>query len=163
VARDVAIGQAETHLAYALIESGLRDHLAKNLPIKAERTGAVGRQGPPKLAADLLQAILVILPEAIDRDFGIADLGKRGAAKAAKNIVDAPDGEATGEHRHDRCHKAAAEPIFGRFANTSEHAANVENALIGTARRRTIKEGSVPSQPMATSRKAPLFRPQLVW
>src|SRR5262249_15507273 len=121
------------------------------------------RQGPPKLAADLLQAILVILPEAIDRDFGIADLGKRGAAKAAKNIVDAPDGEATGEHRHDRCHKAAAEPIFGRFANTSEHAANVENARIGTARRRTIKEGSVPSQPMATSRKAPLFRPQLVW
>jgi hypothetical protein len=108
-----------------LIESGLRNHLAKHLPVKPESVGAVGRERPSKFAANLLQAILVILPETIDRDFSIADLGKSGAAEAAKDIVDAPDGEAARQQRHNGGHEAAAKPIFGGFANTSEHAANV--------------------------------------
>ena len=124
--RDIGVGQTKTHLMHALIESGLRNHLAEHLPVEPESAGAVGRQRPSKFAADLLQAILVILLEAIDRYFSIADLGEAGAAKATKNIVDAPDGEAASQQRHHRGHEAAAKPIFGGFANTSEHAANVE-------------------------------------
>ncbi len=123
MARDVAIGETETHLARALIESGLRNHFAKYLTVKAK--SAVGRQRPSEFAADLLQAILVILPKLLDRDFGIADFGKGAAAKAAENIVDAPDGEAARQQRHDCGHDAAAKPVFGGFTNTSEHLANV--------------------------------------
>jgi hypothetical protein len=77
---------------------------------------------------------LVILPETFDRDFGIADFRQCGAAETAKNIVDAPDGETARQQRHDYGHDAAAKPIFGGFANTSEHAANVEM-------RRSVQRG----------------------
>src|SRR5262249_5926527 len=120
---DIGVGDAEPHLTHALIESRLCNHFAKHLAINAESVSALGRQRLTELAADQLQPILVILPEAIYRDFGVADFGERGAAKAAENIVDAPNGEAAREQRHHRSHDAATEPIFGGFANTSEHAA----------------------------------------
>src|SRR5207253_7606956 len=96
---------------------------------------------PAELAADLLQAILIGLSELLDRDFSIADLGETRAAEAPKDVVDAPNGKAARQQRHDRTHDTAAKPIFRGFANTPKHAANFEIEPIGTTRRRTIRTG----------------------
>ena len=57
------------------------------------RLGLFRRQRSADLAADLLQTIVIGLAELLELDFGVADLGEIGAAKAAENVVDAPDRE----------------------------------------------------------------------
>ena len=90
----VGIGQAEPHLPGALVEAGFGNHFTKHLPIETERARLLGRERAAELASDLLQALVIDLPELLDRDFGAADLGERRAAITVKNIVDAPDGKA---------------------------------------------------------------------
>jgi len=122
--RDLGIGEPKTHLPRTLVEAGPRNHFTEHLPVHAESACTVCRQRLTELAAKLLQAILVSLPEAFDRDFGIANLGEARAAEAAKNVVDPPNGKAAGQHRHDDTHDTAAKPIFRGFSNTPEHATN---------------------------------------
>ncbi len=102
-----------------LVESGLGDHFTKHLPVEAKRAGLVGRQRMTKLAADLLQAVVVGLPELVGRDFGLADARQGPLAEAVENVVDAPDRKAAGERGHDHGHDGAAEPIFGDFADAA--------------------------------------------
>lgn len=118
---DFGVGNREPHLARPLIERGLGHHLAEHPSIEADRLGLLGRDRPAGLAAELLHAVVVGLPERLDRDFGAADLGERRAAEATENVVDAPDREARGEEAHDHGHDRAAEPIGGGVADTSKH------------------------------------------
>src|SRR5208282_3384658 len=86
---DFGVGNAEPHLTRALVEPGLGDHFAEHLPIKAERARLFRRDYTAKLAFELLQAVVVGLPELLDRDFRAADLGDGRAAIATENVVDA--------------------------------------------------------------------------
>ena len=115
---DFGVGNAEPNLVGALIEPGLGDHFAEHLPVEAERARLLRRQRMTEVAADLLQALVVGLPELFDRDFRRADGRQSRAAEAAKNVVDAPDRETAGKHRHDHGHEDAAKPIFGSLADT---------------------------------------------
>ena len=87
--------------------------------------------------ADLLQALVVVLPELLGRDFDAADFGKRRTAEAAENIVDAPQREYAREQEHDRSHHGAAEPGSGGVANTSKHRSGAK-MNVGSVRRRII-------------------------
>ena len=107
--------------ARALVERGLGDDLAQQLPVEAQRLGLVGQDRAVQLAAELLQPVLVELAEGIDADFGAADLGDGGGAEAAENVADAPDAEADGDQAEDDAHDGAADPIGGGFVNTSKH------------------------------------------
>ena len=120
-AHHVRIRQSEPHLSRLLIKAGFGDHVAQYLPIKAERIRLFRRQCAAELASDLLQPFVVQLAELLDLDFGTADLGERRTAKAAKDVVDAPDGKACGKQHHDRAHDGAAEPISGGVADSSKH------------------------------------------
>ena len=107
----VGVGNAEAELAGALVEGGLRDHLAEDLLLDAEGTGLVGRDRTAELLADALQAFVVLLAELVDRDLGAADLGHGKDAEAAENVADAPDAEADDEEQHHGRHDDAAEPV----------------------------------------------------
>ena len=89
-----ASDDAEPHLLRLLVERGLGDQLAEQLAVETERARLIRRDRTAELAAELLQAVVVDLAELLDRDFGAADLGDRGAAEAAENVADAPDREA---------------------------------------------------------------------
>ena len=119
--RDFVIGNAKPHLPCAFVQAGFGDHLAQNLPRHAAGHRLVRRDHMAGLPAEHLQRVVVGLPELLDRDFGVTDLGERRAAEAAKNVVDAPDREAHSEQAHDHAHHGAAKPIGGGFADTSKH------------------------------------------
>ena len=59
--------------------------------------------------------------ERIDADFGAADLGDGRGAEAAEDVADPPDREADRDQAQDHAHNDAADPIGGRFLNTSKH------------------------------------------
>ena len=67
IGRDVAgylgVGEAEPHLLRELVEPGLGDHFTEHLAVEADRVCLVRRQRMSELAADLLQAVVVGLPE----------------------------------------------------------------------------------------------------
>jgi hypothetical protein len=81
----------------ALVERGVRDQLAEHLAVEAEGARLIHRDGSPDLTAELLQPIVVNRAELLDTDLGIPHFGERGAAEAAENVTDAPDGEAERE------------------------------------------------------------------
>ena len=95
--RDLGVADVEPQRARPLVERGLGDHLAEQLPVEAERPGLVGQDRPVQLAAELLQPVLVELAERVDADFGAADLGHGRGAEAAEDVADAPDAEADGD------------------------------------------------------------------
>ena len=107
----IGIGHAEPELACALVERGAGDHLAQDLLLEAERTRLVGRDRTAQLLAELLEPLIVLLAELVDRNLGAADLGDRRDAEPAENVADAPDAEADDEEQHDRRHDDAAEPV----------------------------------------------------
>ena len=107
----VVVGNVEPELAGALVEGGLRDHLAEDLLLDAERAGLVGRDRTAELLADALQAFVVLLAELVDRNLGAADLGHGEDAEAAEDVADAPDAEADDEEQHHGRHDDAAEPV----------------------------------------------------
>ena len=82
-----------------------------------------GVTGRSYLPAQLLYAIVVDVAELLDGNFCAADRGDGRAAKAAENVVDAPNREAKRQQPHDHTHDRAAVqgPIGGGFANTSKH------------------------------------------
>ena len=100
---------------------GLGDEFAQQLAVEAQRLGLIGQDRAVQLPAELLQPVLVKLPERLDADFGAADLGNRGGAEAAEDVADAPDAEADGDQAENDAHDGAAEPIGGGFVNTSKH------------------------------------------
>src|SRR5581483_1942594 len=73
VAGDFAVGNAQSHLARALIESGLADHLAKDRAVEAPGLRLTGGKRVPEFAADLLQLVVIGLTKLIGRNFGRAD------------------------------------------------------------------------------------------
>ncbi len=93
----VGIGNVQSHLPGALVERGFRDQLAEHLAVEAKGARLIHRDGSPDLAAELLQPVVVNRSELLDADFGVPHLGERGAAEAAENVADAPDGEAQRE------------------------------------------------------------------
>src|SRR2546423_85157 len=82
------VGEGESELTRTLVERRLGDNLSQHLLVEAERTRLIGRDRPAQSAADLPQAVVVSLPELLDRDLGPADLGDGGAAESAKNVAD---------------------------------------------------------------------------
>ncbi len=89
----VRIGNIQTHLAGALVERSLRHQLAEHLTVEAEGARLVHADGPPGLAAQLLQPVVVDRAELLDANFGFSHLGEGGEAETAENIADAPNGE----------------------------------------------------------------------
>src|SRR5262249_1427472 len=83
-------------------------------------TRLIGRDGPPDLASDLLQALVIDLPELLDPDLGVADLGEAGPAEAAENVAGSPDREAYDQEAHDGRHDRLAEPIRGSGGEPSK-------------------------------------------
>src|SRR5262249_50717362 len=82
---------------------------------------------PVDLTAELVQAIIERLAEVLDRDFAIADLGDRNAARSPQDVADAPEAEDDGKQAHHGSHDDPAEPIGGGLVNTPEHVpSNVE-------------------------------------
>src|SRR5262249_55284861 len=102
--RHFCVGQAKAELTRAFIERVLRNQAAEQLLVEAQRTRLIGRDGPPDLASDLLQALVIDLPELLDPDLGVADLGEAGPAEAAENVADSPDREAYDQEAHDGRH-----------------------------------------------------------
>ena len=116
VLHHIGIGHAEPELARPLVERGAGDHLAQDLLLEAERTRLVGRDRTAQLLAELLEPLIVLLAELVDRNLGAADLGDRRDAEPAENVADAPDAEADDEEQHDRRHDDAAEPVGRGFS-----------------------------------------------
>ena len=107
----IGVGHAEAELARPLVERGAGDHLAEDLLLEAERAGLIGRDRTAQLLAELLQPLVILLAELLDRNLGAADLGHGGDAEPAENVADAPDAEADDQEQHDRRHDDAAEPV----------------------------------------------------
>jgi len=132
-ARDLGVGKAKAQLARILVERGLGDDLAENLPVEAEPARLVGRDRPSNLAPDLLQAVGVELAELLDRNFGVADLGHRVAPETAENVADAPDRKAHDQQAHDDRQDGLAEPVRGGFVNTAEHGLRSSRVAVKSA------------------------------
>ena len=124
---DFGIGNAEPHLLGALIEAGLGDHLAEHLPVEAERAGLFRRQRMAELAADLLQPVLIGLPELVDAGFRSSRSWQASSwPKPLKMSLMPQTAKLPASKRHDHAHDDAAEPIFGGFTDTSKHVSNAE-------------------------------------
>ena len=95
--------------------------LGEQLPVETKRARLVRRDRAADAPGQLLQPVVIGLPELLDPDFGAADLGHRRLAEAAEDVADAPDGEADGDQSEDDPHDHAAEPVRCRFLNTSKH------------------------------------------
>ena len=122
ILRDICgVGQAKPHPLRELVEPGLGDHLTEHLAVEADRVCLVRRQRMSELTADLLQAVVIGLPELWGLDFSLADRRQCALAEAVKNVVDAPDGKTAGKHGHDHAHDGSAEPVFGDFADAAKH------------------------------------------
>ena len=121
------------HLPGALIEAGFGDHFAQHLPVEPDGVRLLGRDRTADLPAQLLHAVVVDVAEFFDGNFDAADFGDRRAAKAAKNVVDAPNREAERQKPHDHTHDGSAEPIGGGVADTSEH---VQRSRVRPLRRK---------------------------
>src|SRR5262249_2367696 len=93
LAGDLRVGKIEPELARALVERGFGHELAQQLPLEAERSRLIARDGAAELAAELLQVLAVGVAELLDADLGRADLRQARAAEAAGNVADAPPGE----------------------------------------------------------------------
>src|SRR5262249_33709680 len=99
----------------------LGDELSDQLLFEAKLLRLRGRDRAAQLAADLLEAVAVELPELLDRNLGVADFGEGRTAVAAENVADTPDPEGQDEKPDHGGHDAFAEPGGGGFAHTSEH------------------------------------------
>ena len=121
VARDFRIGDAEPDLAGPLIHCRLRNHFTENLPVEPECRRFLRRNRLAEIVAHLIEPIAIDLLEFGDADLGIANLGKRRAAEARENVVDAPKAEHACQQKHHCGHNDAAEPVFGGFSDTSKH------------------------------------------
>ena len=67
--RDFRVAEAEPHAAGLLVERRFRHHLLQDLAIQAERARLRRRQRTADLAAELLQPVVIDLPEGLDRRF----------------------------------------------------------------------------------------------
>ncbi|MGY4294769.1 hypothetical protein ACVWXN_002864 [Bradyrhizobium sp. i1.4.4] len=108
---DLLVGLAEPEPAGFFVEGGFRDRLLEHLAVEAEGTRLVRRQRPAELAADLLQAVGIGLPELVQRNLGAADLGHRGLPEALEDVGDAPNAETDDQHAHHHGHNGLAEPV----------------------------------------------------
>src|SRR4029077_3830008 len=91
LAGDLGIADVEPQRASAVVEGGLGDDLAQQLPVEAQRPRLIRQDRPVQLPPKLLHPVLVELAKRIDADFRAADRGNGGGAEAAKDVADAPD------------------------------------------------------------------------
>src|SRR5262249_52545045 len=117
----------------------LGDQLCDQLLLDAKLLRLCGRERTAQLTADLLETVVVGLPELLDGNLGVADLGEGRTAVAAENVADAPDAERQNKEAHHSGHDAFAEPGGGGFAHTSEHG--------GTNRRWRKRGRSLTARP----------------
>jgi hypothetical protein len=146
-AGDLVVADAEPQRLRLLVERGLGHQLAEHLAVDAGRARLVGRDRAANLAAELLQALGVILAELFDRDLGVADLERRIEPEAAENIADAPDREADDQAAHDDAHHGLADPGRSGFVDTAEHGLRSSRTTVTAewmAGRALIGSGSTP-------------------
>src|SRR4029077_17233427 len=121
LARDLSVRHVEAKLACALVERSFGHELAGELLVKSQEPRLVRRDRAAKLAAQLLDAVVIDLAELLGGDFGRADLGDRRAAEAAEDVADAPDREADRDHAENDRHHDPPEPVGGGLTHTAKH------------------------------------------
>ena len=77
LACDLGIAQAEPKPRHPLVDDIFGDHLLQDLPVEPDRTRLIRQNRPSQVAAELLQAVLIGLPELLNADFAAPDLGDR--------------------------------------------------------------------------------------
>ena len=117
-----ALSIAKPQLLGLLVDRGFGNQLSEQLAIEPAGACLIGRNRPPDLASQLLQAVVIELAKLLDRYFGAADRGHRVASKAAEYVADAPDRETDRDDAHHDSHYGLAEPGRGGFVNTAKHA-----------------------------------------
>ena len=113
--RHLGVGNAKPQRPDLLVERGLGDQLADQLPVDAERARLFHGDRTSKLAPHLLEPLGVELPELVGGDLGAADPCEARLAEAAEDVADAPDREADRDqpeqHAHDDLPSQLAEAV----------------------------------------------------
>ena len=120
-ARHLLVGDPKPDAACPLVERGFGQELAEDLQVETAGAGLIGGDRPPLLGRDLLDALIVDLPEPLDRDVDRADGRHRRAPKALEDVADAPDRKAERQDADHDAHHEFAEPIGGSRPNTAKH------------------------------------------
>src|SRR5262249_23092490 len=90
----LAVGDIEAQLSGLLVERRLGQHLPEQLLLKAQCAGLIRGDGTTDAPAELLDPVVVGLPEWLHPDLGRSDLGEKAAPETAKDVTDAPYPEA---------------------------------------------------------------------
>jgi hypothetical protein len=113
---DLGIGKIEAELVRCFIEHDFGDDLSDHHPIEPHGAGLIHADGVADLPRKLLQPLVVLGAELLDRNLGAADLSYRGAPEATKDVANAPDREADDQEADHRGHDHLAKPIGGGFS-----------------------------------------------
>jgi hypothetical protein len=105
------IGLSKPEPPRVFVKRSLRDRLLQHLPVDPERPRLVRRQRSAELPPNLLQPIGINLPEFVERNLGMPDLGQRRLPESPENIGNAPDAEADDQYPHHGGHDCLAEPV----------------------------------------------------
>ena len=118
---DGGIGNREAELAGLAVERGVRDKLAKHLPVETHRARLIVCDRAARLLLQVLQLGLVLLAQFVGRHHGVADLRHLARAIADENVADAPDRETEADEPHHDAHDDPSHESLGHSAHAVEH------------------------------------------